>query len=222
VPHCDNAIVDCGPIGSSCAADVVPMHRMQWVRPSGASEGARAAGDGGPQRKRGGWLWWLLGLLALLLLGALLLGLFNGDDKKASSGKQSAQKTAAPSAGAAAGAGSLTAGGTNLLPVPSGGLADFEGRPATGKDVTVQSVVKDEGFWVGSSKQDRVYVEYGGDVGTNENQGFEPKVGEHVNLTGPVRPAPANPARTLNLPTADARMVSRQGAYINAEDVELR
>ena len=188
----------------------------------GYNQGARTAGDGGPRRKRGGWLWWLLGLLALLLLGALLLGLFNGDDKKSSSAKQSAEKTAAPSGGAAAGAGSLVVGGTSLLPVPSSGLADYEGQPATGKDVTVQSVVKDEGFWVGSSKQDRVYVEFGGDVGTNENQGFEPKVGDHVNLTGPVRPAPANPAQTLNLPTADARMVSRQGAYINATNAEPR
>ena len=89
----------------------------------GHDQGARAAGDGGPQRKRGGWLW-LLGLLALPLLGTLLLALFNDDDKKASSAKQSAQKTRAPSAGAAAGAGSLTAGRTKLLPVPSGGLAD--------------------------------------------------------------------------------------------------
>ena len=30
-------IVERGPIGSSCAADVVPMHRMQRVEPSGAS-----------------------------------------------------------------------------------------------------------------------------------------------------------------------------------------
>jgi hypothetical protein len=30
-------IVERGPIGSSCAADVVPMHRMQRVGPSGAS-----------------------------------------------------------------------------------------------------------------------------------------------------------------------------------------
>jgi len=189
---------------------------------AGGSQGARAAGGGGPRRKRGAWLWWLLGLLALLLLGAVLLGLLGGDDKQSSADKQAAQKTAAPSTGAAAGAGSLTAGGTNLLPVPSGGLAKYEGQAATGTDVTVQSVVKDEGFWVGSSKQDRVYVEYGGDVGTDENRGFEPKVGDRVDLTGPVRPAPANPAQTLNLPTEDARLVSQQGAYINAENADVR
>jgi hypothetical protein len=191
------------------------------------SQGARAAGDGGPHRKRGGWLWWLLGLLALLLLGALLLGLLGGDDdKSSSSSNQAAQQTATPdagtTAGATSGAGSLTARGESLLPVPSGGLADFEGEPATGKDVTVQSVVKDEGFWVGSSQQDRVYVEYGGDVGANENQGVEPAVGDRVNLTGPVRPAPANPAQTLNLGTEDARTVSDQGGYVNADSVEIR
>lgn len=187
------------------------------------SQGARAAGDGGPRRKRGGWLWWLLGLLALLLLGALLLGLFNGDDDTGSSAdRQAPQQTAMPNTGATSGAGSLTARGESLLPVPAGGLGDFEGEPATGKDVTVQSVVKDEGFWVGSSQQDRVYVEYGGDVGTNENQGVEPNVGDRVNLTGPVRPAPANPAQTLNLSTADGRLVSEQGGYVNADNVDIR
>src|SRR5215217_5196856 len=38
-------IVERGPIGSSCAADVVPMHRVEEVRPSGASVGR-------PMRKR--------------------------------------------------------------------------------------------------------------------------------------------------------------------------
>jgi hypothetical protein len=85
----------------------------------------------------------------------------------------------------------------------------------------VQSVVKDEGFWVGSSQRNRVHVEYGGDVGVDENQGVEPAVGEKVNLTGPVRPAPQNPARTLNLPTHDAQQVTEQDAYINADSAEI-
>lgn len=196
--------------------------RNRGSQTGNSDQGARAAGGAGPRRKRGGWLWWLLGLLALLLLGALLLGLFDGDDGSSSADRPAAEQTATPSAGAADGAGSLTAGGTALLPVPGGGLADFEGRPAQGENVRVQSVVKDEGFWVGTSARDRVYVEYGGDVGANENQGIEPAVGDRVNLTGPVRPAPANPAQTLNLSTEDARMVSEQGGYVNADNVEIR
>jgi len=61
----------------------------------------------------------------------------------------------------------------------------------------VQSVVEDEGFWVGSSALDRVYVEYGGDVGADETQGFAPEVGDTVDLTGELRPAPADPGKTL-------------------------
>jgi hypothetical protein len=49
-------------------------------------------------------------------------------------------------------------------PVPAGGLTAHETESATRKEVTVQSVVKDEGFWVGSSQRNRVYVEYGGNT----------------------------------------------------------
>jgi hypothetical protein len=190
--------------------------------------GAYTAGDPGGRRKRGGWLWWLLGLLALLLLGALLLGMFDGGNDAETQSAQptpSAQGTTTPSAGTGTAGGSpggsLTARGETLLPVPAGGLTAYETETATGSEVTVQSVVKDEGFWVGSSAQDRVYVEYGGDVGANESQGFEPAVGDRVNLTGPVRPAPRNPARTLNLNDRDARQVTEQGAYINADEAEI-
>jgi hypothetical protein len=75
-----------------------------------------------------------------------------------------------------------------------------------------------EGFWVGSSKQDRVYVEWGGDVGAAEAN-FQPEVGQRVNLTGPVNAAPEKAARMLHLDKADAKLVGEQGAYVNAEDV---
>jgi hypothetical protein len=153
----------------------------------------------------------LLGLLALGLIIAALAGAFSKDDKAAQGG------------GAASSA--LAAGGTRLLPPPSGGLKPLVGKTAKADDVVVQSVVQHadnpdalEGFWVGSSQKDRVYVEWGGDVGTDESD-FRPKVGEHVRLTGPVRPAPANPARTLKLQPQDAELVRSQGAFVNAERV---
>ena len=89
----------------------------------------------------------------------------------------------------------------------------------------MQSVVKGqedpnalEGFWVGSGKQDRVYVEWGGDVGSNEAD-YQPRVGEKVNFTGPVRAAPQKPEKTLNLNAADAKLVRSQGGYVNADEV---
>lgn len=151
------------------------------TRDRARSPGAYTADDGGRPRKRRGWLWGLLALLALLavLLIALLSG---GKDEN-----------------------TLTARNQSLLPVPSGGLGTYETEPATGRQVTVQSVVQDEGFWVGTSSRDRVYVEYGGDVGENEPQNAEPAVGDKVNLSGEMRPAPENPGRTLRLADQDAQ-----------------
>ena len=190
------------------------------------------------RRRRLGWLWALLGLVAVALLAALALGLFDGDDdggQTAGQGQSAVEQQGAGSADEGAGAGSggtatdaggsLTAGGTSLLPPPAGGLGDYVGQDATGKSTVVQSVVRNaedndtlEGFWVGSSEQDRVYVEWGGTVGSNEAD-YTPEVGEKVNLTGPVRPAPENPETALKLNAADAELVRTHGGFVNADEV---
>jgi hypothetical protein len=201
------------------------------------STGARAA-DGGAHRKRGlGWLWLLLGLLALAAVVAALAGAFDGSDDAERAAGQT-QQQADPNAGAGAGAGAgdeaaggagdagrLVAGDTSLIPVPGGGLGEYVGEQSRGENVRVLTVVSNaddpealEGFWVGTSDQDRTYVEYGGDVGTDEAD-FRPEVGQRVNLTGPVRPAPQDPARTLNLSDKDSETVRSQGGYINADEV---
>jgi hypothetical protein len=190
-----------------------------------------------PHRRgsRLGWLWALLALLAVALIAALALGLFDGDDDggntagqgqgAAEQGAGSAQEAAGAGGTATDAGGSMTVGGTSILPPPAGGLGDYVGQDATGKSVVVQSVVRNaeendtlEGFWVGSSQQDRVYVEWGGTVGSNEAD-YTPKVGEQVNLTGPVRPAPANPETALKLNAADAELVATQGGFVNADEV---
>ena len=199
------------------------------------STGARAA-DGGAHRKRGlGWLWLLLGLLALAAIVAALAGAFDGsDDAERAAGQTQQQADPDAGAGAAAGdeaaggagdAGRLVAGDTSLIPVPGGGLGEYVGEQSRGENVRVLSVVSNaddpealEGFWVGTSDQDRNYVEYGGEVGTDEAD-FRPEVGQRVNLTGPVRPAPQDPARTLNLSDKDSETVRSQGGYINADEV---
>jgi hypothetical protein len=198
------------------------MATPRTTRDRARSPEAYTAGDGGGPRKRRGWLWGLLGLLALLAV--LLIALLSGGNDENTGGAQpspSADAAAPAQAGDGAAAGSLTARNESLLPVPSGGLGTYETEPATGRQVTVQSVVQDEGFWVGTSSRDRVYVEYGGDVGENEPQNAEPAVGDKVNLSGEMRPAPEHPGRTLRLADQDAQQVSRQGAYINADNVEI-
>jgi hypothetical protein len=81
--------------------------------------------------------------------------------------------------------------------------------------------VTDSGFFVGTSAQDRRFIEWGGDVGENEaGDIFRPEVGDKVNLSGPIKEAPQDPAQTLDLPEDEAALVSAPGAYVNADSVE--
>jgi hypothetical protein len=145
----------------------------------------------------------LLGLLLAVLLAVLLISLIGGDDDKSSSD-----------------AGQLTAGNAQLLPPPAGGLSAQVGETATGKDALVQSVNGNEGFFVGSSTKDRVYVEWGGDIGENEASRFQPQQGDKVNLTGPLQAARPQQLRKLKLSEADAQLVRSQGAFVNADRVK--
>lgn len=149
----------------------------------------------------------LLGLLALLLIGWLLISLLNGDDATDKVG------------GGSADTGSLSVSGTAVLPVPAGGMTEFDGQPATGKGLEVVSVNGNEGFSVAKGEGDPVYVEWGGDVGTNEASTFHPKVGDKVNLTGPVQTADPAVIERLKLDPADAQRVESQGAFVNADRV---
>jgi hypothetical protein len=169
------------------------------------STGARRLG--GENKKRSGWLWPLLALLALLLIVGLLLSLLSGGDDDDAAG------------GGAGSTASLTATGKSLLPVPAEGLGALAGEPAKGKALEVVSVNGNEGFSVAKGNSDPVYVELGGDVGTNEASSFQPKVGQKVNLAGPLQQAGNNVANRLKLEPDDARLVESQGAFVNADRV---
>ena len=162
-------------------------------------------------------LWLALGLFALACLAALLISAGNDDagDRGDGRSQDRQQQTAAP---AGAGEGRLTAGGAAIVPGQAAQLRNHVGQPAQGQNLTVQSVSGKSGFFAGTSPQDRVYVEWSSAVGENEAN-FVPKVGERVNLRGPVRPAPANPAQTLKLQPQDAELVRSQGAFVNADAV---
>lgn len=97
-------------------------------------------------------------------------------------------------------------------------MAREVGRQAAGNDLRVRAVEPGEGFWVGTSDVRRVYVEYGGDAGVDEAKNGLPAVGDHVDLTGEVRPAPQDPARTLKLQPDSAAQVTAHGAYVNADE----
>ena len=133
------------------------------------SRRAAGSGRGGGLRKL---LPLLLGLLLAVLLAGLLIALIGGDDSDDKAGSDS---------------GRLAAGGAELLPPPANGLSGQVGETATGQDVVVQSVNGNEGLFVGTSTTDRVYVEWGGDVGENEATRFRPQKGQ---AGQPDRPAP--------------------------------
>ena len=167
---------------------------------TGSRRADRSGGRGGFRKL----LPLLLGLLLAALLAIALISLIGGDDDSEKSGSA---------------AGRLNAGGAQLLPPPAGGLSGQVGKTATGKDVVVQSVNGNEGFFVGSGAKDRVYVEWGGDVGENEASQFQPKRGDKVNLTGPLQAAGPVQLRKLKLSEADAQLVRSQGAFVNADRV---
>ena len=148
----------------------------------------------------------LLGLVLAIALAVLLIALIGGDDSDDTAGSDS---------------GRLAAGGGELLPPPANGLAAQVGETATGQDVVVQSVNGKEGFFVGSSATERVYVEWGGDVGENEASRFRPQKDQRVNLTRPLQPAGTRQLSKLKLSAADAELVRSQGAFVNADRVAV-
>ena len=173
-----------------------------------ASTGAVLARPTGGRRR--GWLPWLLALIALIVLAALLLALLSGDDD--GDRKSGASRSQAATA-------RLTVDDQSILPLPQSGLRPLVGKDTVGSGLVVQKIVGGDGFWVGESPQDRLYVEYGGGAGKTEG-GFHPdRVGQRVDFDGPVRAAPADPAQTLNLAAGDAARVKAQGGYVNANSV---
>jgi len=169
-----------------------------------AESGDRAAdnGDEGKGRsKKKRRLWVLLALVAVVLLVILLMSLLGGEE----------QPAPAP--------GTLTADGQPIVPIPPSGLGSLEGQRAEGTAVDVQSVNGNEGFFVGPNVADRVYVEWGGDVGADEASTFQPKVGEKVNLTGTIQEASGSELKRLGLAVDGEELVGQQGGFVNAEEV---
>jgi hypothetical protein len=169
------------------------------------------------------WLpWLLLGLLALTLLGAALLAKAAGGSGPASeAGSGSAAAAAQQPAADAPQAAALSANGKDVL-ASSSDLTGLEGQQASGT-ATVQSVVADEGFWVGSDATRRVFVFLTPEARRSAGEsGFQVQAGQTVQLQGTVKPSSPEFARAAGVTGAEgAGQLASQGGYVEATEVRL-
>lgn len=176
-----------------------------------------------------GWLPWallaaLLGLLLLMLLAGSLVGRDSGTDHRAAANSG----TSAPNNAAGAGSGStgtLVSNGGDLL-AGNGSLdklRDLSGKAVTGHHVLVQSVVADEGLWVGSSTSDRAFVYLTPQARkTNGESPFQVRAGQHVEIDGTIGELAPNGAAKLGVTdTEGARQLTSQRGYVVAKSVRL-
>ena len=144
------------------------------------------------------------------------------DRSGSTSGAAATPTTAAPAAPAASGSSPVTSGGRGLLPIPAGGLASFAGQPAEGKGVNVESVVADEGFWVGNDPNNRIFVFLSDQAKAAEGESpFQVKAGQKVNFTGSVKPLP-NDLTPFGVDRSEgADQLRQQGHFIELASVTL-
>jgi hypothetical protein len=124
-----------------------------------------------------------------------------------------------PGTGGAAADASLISGGQALLPVPAGGLAAYSGQAAEATSVAVESVISDEGFWVGDSADQRVFVRL---VTGGAESPVQIERGRRVSFSGTVTPNPAD-LSTLGITAEEgADLLMQQGQYIDVQLGDIR
>ena len=230
--------------GPPLGRDVPPAG---YAPPPAAAPAAGAPGavpitprDGDERRRKAplAWLPWallaaLLGLLALMLLAGAVAGT-DVARPAGSAGTAAGDATdlSAPGAGAAGGgerggaaAGALSAGDVDVLATPQdlARLGSLQGRPAVGRAVVVESVVADEGFWVGSSPAQRAFVFLTPEARQSAGEsGFQVRKGQRVDLNGSVTATSEGDAARFGVTDAEgARQLTQQRAYVRATQVRL-
>ena len=209
-------------------------------RPAARPAGASPVG-GKPNRRK--WLLPLiLGLIILVILLLLLSRCGNNDKSDSSSGTSAtstgtvaptdtATTAATPStsvsspgetSGSSTAQGAVTANGDDLLSTQTSiSQGGHDGEQAVGHAVKVQSVPADEGFWVGSSATDRLWVQLSGTHGESD---YTVKQGDSIDFTGTVKAASKSFASSVGLTAAEgAGQLTQQGHYISvpSSDVKL-
>jgi hypothetical protein len=119
--------------------------------------------------------------------------------------------------------GTLTADGQDVITAASaapGGLATFAGAQATGTAV-VQSVVSDEGFWVGASPEQRVFVFLTPEArGSGGESPFQVVAGQTIEVIGTVTPVDRSYVENVS-PEEGAEQLAAQAYFVLATSVRL-
>lgn len=114
-------------------------------------------------------------------------------------------------------AGMLATRERSLLPVP-GDLRRLAGESVRARQVRVLSVPADEGFWVGRSPGERVWVQ----LNRRAESGRVVRAGQLASFTGRLRAhGPAFPDRVGVAADEGGRQLARQGAHIRVARAEL-
>lgn len=122
---------------------------------------------------------------------------------------------------AAARSGSLVVppGQQRVLPLAEDrALGLFSGQPVEGRDMPVQSVVSNEGFWVGEDARQRVFLV----LPTQTESPIQVREGQRVKFTGRVQPLPPNFAAFSGVSGNEgAAQLNAQGQYVQVENIQI-
>jgi hypothetical protein len=194
------------------------------------------------RKQRSGW-YWLVSTVLLVAVVALLLSRFDRDPGTARGstsrenpvgatqrpthepGSQSSVRDAAatPAPQPVTPAQVLTVDDKPMLSQRStgqpGNLIRFVAKPVRARGVPVQSVPADEGFWVGTSATNRVWVQLRGPA----ESAYDVGVGDKVSFTGRVVSHGAHFAASVGVsPAEGARELSHQRGHLVVAQGELR
>jgi hypothetical protein len=157
-------------------------------------------------------------LLPLVVVVLALGGCGGGNDSGGGSDAATEQASTADGGTAAGGPGSLVSAGQDVFAQLLGGPGALEGvrdMPVVGTSVAVQEVVNESGFWVGTSEEDRIFVEVEGGAPVDV------EVGDKVSFTGVMEQNLG--AETYGLSEeAGAQQFRDQGLHVKVRAADLR
>jgi hypothetical protein len=99
-------------------------------------------------------------------------------------------------------------------------LAAYADQPAEATSAPVESVVSDEGFWVGTSAEDRIFVRL---VTGGAESPVQVEAGRPISFSGTVTTNPPDVETAFGVTAAEgAALLTQQGHHIEVPVAELR